>query len=818
MKKVLLCDNWRLFGEKADGLPATVPGCVHTDLLNNGMIDDLYWRDNNKAYQWIEKEKWNYCCSFDAELSEHVYLVFDGLDTYADIYLNGEHIAVAENMFLPLKINVSGKIKEKDNFLEVRFRSPVKEVEGNPELEAAFTAERLYTRRIQCTYGWDWVDRFVTCGIFRPVYLDYTSGMYAKNVYVSTENIDAFGAQIYTEIEFENQEQGGIVHTEIIAPGGAVVASANYYSEEALSVRRFDIEDPKLWYPNGCGKQPLYTIRVTVGENTVSDTFGIRTIKILQSHDNEDSEFHKKAMLLQQTEIGKLYSHNKTTCGFQVIVNGIPILCKGANWVPCEPFPSAETDEKYQLLVSEAKQMNMNMLRVWGGGLFERRAFYDTCDRNGILVAQDFMMACGHYPEKQEWFINALRAESEYAVKLLRNHPCIAWWHGDNENAQYGRDLATDYTGRDTAFKGIAPQIHRFDRGRCFLPSSPYGGDMYASLTSGTSHISNYCNEMFAYFHSNDCRDYKQFFEQFSARFISEEPTFGAASLASMLRFMTPEDLFGDEREYILRYHTKNNPAFEREIYDDVKEFTQKLLGAFTDGQDRFFKYKYVQYEWIRVVFELCRRDLGYCNGMLFWMLNDCWPAALGWSLIDYYGVPKAAYYSFKRCAQRVVSSITEKEGCYTVTVSKDATGLERINGRAYLLDRQNGYACVDEYIFHMDIETYGTLDVTLPWGSEKRYMVVCDISYAGGTDRSFYVDGVPELCPANHFVNVVAHDQNDITVRADHYVHVVEVEGSYCCLDNYFSLMPGEVRRIAFERRITDASLDLQVTAYTLK
>ena len=205
MKKVLLCDNWRLFGEKSDGLPATVPGCVHTDLLNNGVIDDPYWRDNNKAYQWIEKENWNYCCSFEAEPSEHVYLVFEGLDTYADIYLNGEHIAVAEDMFLPLRTNVSGKLKEKDNFLEVRFRSPVKEVEGNPELEAAFTAERLYTRRIQCTYGWDWVDRFVTCGIFRPVYLDYTSGMYAKSVYVTTENIDAFGAQIYTEIALVSQ-------------------------------------------------------------------------------------------------------------------------------------------------------------------------------------------------------------------------------------------------------------------------------------------------------------------------------------------------------------------------------------------------------------------------------------------------------------------------------------------------------------------------------------------------------------------------------------------------------------------------------------
>lgn len=817
MKKVYLCDNWRLFGEKADGLAASVPGCVHTDLLNNGVIDDLYWRDNNKKYQWIEGCDWDYRCDFDADPSGQVNLVFEGLDTYADIYLNGEHIGSAENMFIPVKIDVSGRLKGKGNRLEVRFRSPVKEVKDEPELKAAFTCERLHTRRIQCTYGWDWVDRFVTCGIFRPVYLEYISGMYVESVYVCTESIDSFSAQLYTEIEFGNNDEGGIVHTEIIAPDGSVAASDDFFSREELMSRRYDIENPRLWYPNGCGEHPLYTIRVTVGECTVTDTFGIRTVKIVQLTDKPGSEYHNKASAYKQTEIGRLYSHNERFSGFQVVVNGLPVLCKGANWVPCEPFPSAETDDKYRTLISQAKQMNANMLRVWGGGIFESRTFYDECDRNGILVAQDFMMACGQYPEKEDWFINALCAESNYAVRQLRNHPCIAWWHGDNENAQWGTDLQTDYTGRDTAYKGVAPQIRKLDRTRCFLPSSPYKGEIYASLTSGTSHISNYCAEIFGYFHSSDCRDYKQFFEQFSARFISEEPTFGAVPLASMLKFMTSEDIYDDNSEYILRYHTKNNPALEREMYDDIREFTEKALGAFTDGRDRYFKYKYIQYEWIRVVFELCRRDIGYSNGMIFWMFNDCWPAALGWSLIDYYCAPKAAYYSFRRCAQSVISSVCRSGSGYTVTLSNDSQRKESVSACVYLLDRQNGIKPVDKYTFDAEVDNYGTAEIKLPWSFNENYVVVCDISYSSGTDRSFFADGALNIHPADGSIEIASCDENSVTVKANAYVHVLEIEGQYSCSDNYFSLMPGEVRTVEFERQLTAEPIDLRITAYTL-
>ena len=583
MKKQYLNEGWRL-NYQGKRLSATVPGCVHTDLMQNGLLDDPFWRDNNQNMQWIEKEDWDYSCVFDASIAKGAFLVFEGLDTYSEVYLNGVKLGETNNMFIPHRFNVSETLREKANTLRVHFRSPVKEVAGLPEMEGAFTTERMHTRRLQCTYGWDWVDRFVTCGIYRPVYLEYENGIDVEDVYVATETIDSFGAQIYTEINFKHFENGGIAHIEILSPCNSVVASTDFYANLKTFVRRFDIVDPQLWYPNGYGDQPLYRLRISVGENVFEETFGIRTLRILQISDQEESEYRKKAIEIKNSDVGKIYSHNEETSGFQVILNGKQIFCQGGNWVPCEPFPSAETDEKIKHLVGLARDMGVNLLRVWGGGLFEKKVFYDECDRLGILVVQDFLMVCGHYPEKEPWFTEAISKEAEFAVKYLRNHPCLAWWHGDNENATWESELKKDYNGRDSALIGSAPQIYRHDRFRCFLPSTPYGGDTYASLTKGTSHVTNYIVDIFNYFHSEDCIDYKKFLEQYLTRFSCEDGTFGAMCRSSMLKIMTEEDLLGDSCEKMIFYHSKNNPCLKRHILYDIISFARKVLGEFADG------------------------------------------------------------------------------------------------------------------------------------------------------------------------------------------------------------------------------------------
>ena len=818
MRKNYLPSQWTLKGKGISEMPAEVPGCVHTDLQRNGLLPDFYWRDNAKQLQWVENEDWTYYCHFDAECSERAELVFEGLDTYCDVFLNGELVGCADNMFIAHTFNVTGRLREKGNELEVRFRSPVREVEGLPRREAAFlNYERLYSRRMQCTYGWDWVERFVTCGIYRPVYLHYGADMHADSVYIVTENIDAFSAQLYVEIHFKNYRQGALVHMAIEAPDGETVYAESLCCREETVVRRVDIAQPQLWYPNGYGAQPLYRLRVTVLENELTEIFGIRTLKILQLPDEKGSEYERIAREAQQGDVGRVQDYNEITAGFQVIVNGIPVLCKGANWVPCEPFPSAETEEKYTHLLSLAQEMHVNMLRVWGGGIFESRYFYEQCDRLGILVTQDFLMACGSYPEKDPAFLEQLRLEAAYAAKTLRNHPCLAWWSGDNENAVGGNDQTWDFTGRDAALRGLAPEVYRYDPRRPFLPSSPYGGNTYGSITRGTTHNTNYLGQMWDYFENSDCADYKAFLERYFARFIAEEPTFGAACLPSLLRFMEEQDVFGED-ETILRYHTKNNPYFDRAYMDYVTHFTQKTLGTFADGKDRLFKYTYIQYEWMRVVFENMRRRIGYCNGLIFWMFNDCWPAALGWSIVDYYGLPKAAYYSFKRCAKPLVSSVTCENNAYTVVLSHEGQQPLDVTCRISQWNMADMTQAEKAYEFTAQVEAYAAVSTPLPWEVQTDRLIVCDILDSGYEDRSFYKEGTLSLERADHALQILRRNKDSITLKTDQYLHVVALEGNCVFSDNYFSMMPGEVRTVSFNSLCATFASDIAVEAYTFR
>lgn len=811
MKRQYLTDGWQLQNARVGKLQASVPGCVHTDLIAHGVIKELFWRDNAQQYQWIENEDWVYECTFDAAQSAPATLVFEGLDTYAEITLNGVLLGETSDMFIPHRFDVSALLRPCGNALRVRFRSPVREVAHLPSRKAAFTAERLYTRRLQCTYGWDWVDRFVTCGIFRDVYLAYENGIDVESVYVYTDSVDDFGAQIAAELNFSHVGDGALATVEVLAPTGECVASTQFYADMTYSTCRFDIAEPQLWYPSGYGAQPLYTLRVLVGENVFEQVFGIRTLRILQLPDEQGSAYAARAKRAQATEAGQKYDKNETFSGFAVIVNGKQIFCRGGNFVPCEPFPSAESEEKLVALVRMAKEMGANFLRVWGGGLFEKQAFYDACDRYGILVAQDFLMACGEYPEKEEWFIAALQREAEFAAKYLRNHPSLAWWHGDNENATRGSDTQQDYIGRDSALRGIAPMIARYDHTRVLLPSSPYGGETYASITRGTSHTTNFLSMIFRYFDTDDCHAYKEYLTQFVSRFISEEATFGAVSRPSMLKMMTEKDLLEDASEEMLIYHTKNNPGLKKHIFAYVTTFAEKVLGTFADAKDRYFKYKYIQYEWVRVAFENVRRELGYCNGLVFWMFNDCWPAALGWSFVDYYLSQKHAYFAFARAAKPVIGSLTCEEGGYRLCVSSDRDEALDVAATAYRL--RDG-TLIDRCELRVQTGGYGTVTAALSFAVDARDVIVCDLVWADGTDRCFYKKGNLPLVPCDGHLEILEQAEDHVTLRADGYIHCVELEGEAHFADNCFSMLCGECRTVHFARQ-GDAPITLR--AYTL-
>ena len=817
MKRVYLDNNWSLFNEKVGTLSAIVPGCAHTDLLRHGLIEDPYWRDNSEKCRWVENEDFTYTCTFDAEEAEHATILFEGLDTYCTIFLNGEEIGATENMFIPHEFAIGGKLKAKDNLLEVKFRSAVKEMADQPLGTCPFSKDRLRTRRTQCTYGWDWVERFVTCGIFRPVSICYGNDMGVDSVYVLTESIDRYSAQLYIELEMKNFSEGGLVHIEIVSPDGSVARATDVYCKEPKIVRRLDIARPELWYPIGYGEHPLYTLRVTVGEEVFEETFGIRTVKILQLVDEKGSEYEKLCRQLQADEIGQGRDLNEVTSGFQLLVNGVRIACLGANWVPCEPFASEESDEKLEYLVDLAAEMNLNMLRVWGGGLFEKKSFYDACDRAGILVTQDFLMACGRYPEKEEWFLEHLRKEAEYAAKFLRNHPCLVWWTGDNENAVRGSDADEDYTGRSAALEAIGPVLNQYDHGRQFLPSSPYGGNMYSSRTVGTTHNTGYLGYINTLVRTTDCTGYQELLERYIARFVAEDPAMGACSRKSALRYMTMEDLY-DPEQTIMRHHTRTDENLIRPIFVTMSEFAVKIFGEPTDPEDRYFKYKYLQHEWVRVVMENMRRHVGFDNGIIFWMYNDCWPATIGWSFVDYYCVPKASFYSFRRCARPQLASVTCRDGVYHANLSNCREESVSATGHAYLCRKSEGMKVIDEKDFAISVGEYASAAVSLDWATDPDLVPIIDVDLEGYTDRAFYNHGKPLLASCPEELTVVSFEEDSVTLKANSYLHVVELEGDCIFSEDYFSMMPGEEKTVTWKKLKGFEDDSFTINAYTLK
>ena len=799
-------------GDRTYDIPASVPGCVHTDLQAAGVLSDLFWRTENDSCQWVEQCDVNYTRKFSVDtVYENTHLTFEGLDVYAKIYLNGICIGEADDMFHPWSYPVDGVLKAGENTLTVQFRSPIREVEGLPKRSGAFTTERLYTRRVQCTYGWDWVARFVTMGIWRSVYLETRTANRFDNVYIYTKDINAYAAQVSVSAAFTDVTGDAFAEFCICDPDGNPVyrrtrklLTTKKGDVDTIIAFRADIPDAKLWYPVGYGEQPLYTLVISVDGEEVSRTrFGIRTVTVLETEDAPDSpeaylaaELKKKPQLLE-------WDRNEGSSCFHLLVNGVRIFCTGANWVPCEPFPSAETDEKLRLLVRRAAEGGYNMLRVWGGGIFEHPAFYEACDAYGVLVTQDFLMACGQYPEEDDSFIAKLTRETEAAAYALRNHPCLVWWSGDNENAVAGDENMAYYSGRRAALEGIAPILAALDPARPFLPSSPYGGTPYASGVRGTTHNTQFLGTFFGWVRGGNLDNYRETMESYLSRFCAEQPAMGMPYVSSLRRFMTEEDIFGDDVS-VSEYHTKNNPGLgDITLYGYVDRMARGMFGEYRDGYDRVYKMQLLQCEWVRIMVELYRRHAWYSSGMIFWMFNDCWPAANSWSHIDYDGNPKPAFYTFRRTAKPLIASVTEEDGQYRVYVSHRGTEHTSGHGRLYrynivtgaeetvyetafdaLCNESRGIIAVDAADVSLDYEHILLFDL---FGSDG---VMCDRAYFLPLSHRLMAFSAPT---ADDVLYDITEYDTGYTVTARETVPVLLLDVPYLLSDNSMFIKKGE-------------------------
>ncbi|MEJ2543073.1 MAG: hypothetical protein P8Y99_03310 [Calditrichaceae bacterium] len=426
--------NWRFKQQdKNEWLSAQVPGCIHTDLLDNNFIDDPFFRTNERKLQWIDKVNWEYQTKFQVGPEvlkyKHNRMVFEGLDTYADVYLNSIKILGTENMFRTWMVDVNDILQSK-NYLRIVFRSPVNEdipkydaldyhlPAINDQSELGGLGDKrisVFARKAPYHYGWDWGPRFVTMGIWRPVYLESWDDAIIESVYYSQDEVDEITARISTVIEITSDCQKSVNLRIIDKNEDTCFADQQIFLEPGNQVITipFEITKPKLWWCNGLGKQNLYTLNVEIseGNNTITSKntkIGLRNIKVIREKDEQGRSFYFE-------------------------LNGKPVFAKGANYIPNDNFVTRVSSSKYEHIIRSAANANMNMLRVWGGGIYENDIFYELCDQYGIMIWQDFMFACSMYPG-DETFINNIQQEIIDIIKRLRNYACITLWCGNNEN------------------------------------------------------------------------------------------------------------------------------------------------------------------------------------------------------------------------------------------------------------------------------------------------------------------------------------------------------------------------------------------------
>jgi beta-mannosidase len=656
--------------EAAEGwIAATVPGTVHQDLLAANVIPDPYWGMNEKQVQWVGEVDWLYRTTFtvtEAMLqASHLTLVFGGLDTFATVWLNGEHILTSDNMFRTHRLSIRDRVRLGENRLDILFESALRcgrAIEAQYGKRPAWgdgDSSRLYVRKAQYHYGWDWGPTLLTAGVWRAAAIEAYDARIAE-IDCPVEVAPDLGAATFpVSVVVEGRAES--ISIALLAPDGTPLAQVDKMLENAAVTHTFTVERPQLWYPNGYGAQPLYTLRVTLDQDgeaiaTRTQRQGVRRLELVQE---------------------PLLNAPGTSFLFQI--NNTPVFCGGANWIPADSFTPRITPDDYRDWLHLAVNAHMNMLRVWGGGIYEEDVFFDLCDEMGLMVWQDFMFACGLYPAP-EWLINSVRAEAEDNVKRLRHHPALVLWCGNNEDYQVAESCQVFPSANGTddprfparrIYEHLLPEIcARLDSTRPYRPGSPYGGVQTSNdPTVGDRHTWDVWH---GFPMPGDYHDY----HKFGARFISEFGMIAYPERALIDTFTDPAERYPQSRT--IEFHIKAGGGVERiALYLAVNIPMPNTL------DDYIYGTQFIQAEALTNAFRDWRRAWGgpgqYATaGALVWQLNDCWPV-VSWAIADRQRTPKPAYYAIRRLLAPIVVGLAPTECGAEVWIVNGRTREERI-------------------------------------------------------------------------------------------------------------------------------------------
>ena len=676
-------------------LPATVPGQVHADLVRHGIIADPFENMAELGSQWVDEEDFVFRTSFDfksdAKLPKRV-LRFEGLDTIARVTLNGELVAEHDDMFVPLEIDVSERLREGKNELEVLLASAARV--GRERRERYFASEgiasdvlrfeeRAFVRKAQYMFGWDWGPRLASAGIWRPVAL-----------------VEHAGRLRDVDVRQEHRPDGSVALTFFsrIDGEGEVVHFVEGSEKGVRDGEPFVVEKPKLWWPAGLGPQSLQKVTSLLGPRALGSR----------------AEMEGSALDRRRTHVGLrtlrlVREDDALGQSFELEVNGKRIYCVGANWIPDHSFPATITRARLREQLGRARDMNMNMLRVWGGGLYETDEFYEACDELGLLVWQDFPYACSYYPDDDASLALA-RREAEENVRRLRHHPSLALWCGNNENLTMFEEGWEDrarhpkrYYG-ERIYDGVLPEVlAELDPSRPYIPTSPWGGPKSNGGGVGDQHYWDVWHGRGDWKHYDDS----------TGRFASEFGFAAAPGHATLKRFSpeNPAVLGLPVRDRSARWHDKTLKGYETFIgYVELHYPVSKTLEEWS------YHSQLNQRDALRHGIEHYRRS-EFCKGSLIWQLNDCWPVQ-SWAVLDFDATYKAAAFELRRLYAPALASLVIADGRARVTAILD-NAREALRGEAVL----EAHALVDG-------KSLGrfTANVTLAPGERKPLLDV-DIS-----------------------------------------------------------------------------------------
>jgi len=809
----------------AQWLPATVPGSVQTDLIALKLIPDPYWRDDEAKVQWVGLSNWQYRKRFEVDAATlgraHVDLVFDGLDTFADVHLNGKKILAADNMFRRWRVPAKKLLHAGANTLEVRLYSPIEHLQPwllkQPyalpgEFDSAFGDEPKgkqtanYVRKAAYQYGWDWGPRVVTEGIWQHVKLESWDALRLADFHVAQKSVTTNVAKLDAQLDIRADTAATAqVLVRWRAPDGKTRSLQHDVSLKAGDNRvaiPVEIAHPERWWPVGYGKPNLYDFHVDVavgGKTLASDDkeTGLRSI-----------ELHR-----QKDQWGK---------SFEFVVNGAPIFAKGANFIPPDIFPTRVTPEKLRQLLESARDANMNMLRVWGGGYYLPDDFYAMADRLGLMVWQDFMFG-GAIPPSDPAFRENVRIEAMQQVQRLRDYPSIVLWCGNNEvetgweswddrkafkktitaaqrqHIEQGMRELFDHTLREVVAK-YEPDVP-------YWPSTPgtdYGGPVNVT-DDGDYHYWNVW--------SGDALPVTAYLDV-TPRFMSEYGLQSMPAMATIGAFTEPPDRSIDSE--VMRAHQKFDKGNGNKR---LLKYVQREFGTPKDLASFAYLSQVMQAEGIQLAAEHLRASRPRSMGSLYWQLDDTWPG-ITWSSIDSYGRWKALQFNARRFYSPLLIAALRNHGVTRVSLVSDRTMPVRASWRLRVMNfagKVVGERAANMTLAPLSSTHAGTFtDAQLLHGADPRKSVAVFELFAGGKRVSrnlVFFDAAKDLAlPEPHIDARLARTDGSYTLTLDSDKLAREVWVSFGGIDasvsdNAFDILPGQ--RVTVTIR-SDADLDV--------